>query len=64
MDEYEVEFHRVVRCATGALWLLGAVEETLAALHDVLDEVAHADDSKVARALNAARVAQELETSR
>ena len=37
--DLETQFHAVVRNAADRLWILGAVEETLAALHDVLDEV-------------------------
>jgi hypothetical protein len=40
LDENEANFQRVVHYATGALWALGAVEPTLAALWDLLQEAA------------------------
>ncbi len=36
MDRDEANFHRVVHYNAGVLWALGAVEETLSALWDVL----------------------------
>jgi len=45
VDEAEAEFRQVVNDAAGRLWTLGAVEETLAALHDVLDEAVSQHDS-------------------
>jgi hypothetical protein len=40
MDPDEAMFHRVVHYNIGVLWALGAVEETLAALWDVLMKAA------------------------
>ena len=40
MDPDEANFHRVVQYTAGALWALGAVEPTLAALWDVLMKAA------------------------
>lgn len=37
MDDQEASFHRVVHYAAGLLWALGAVEETLAGLYDMLE---------------------------
>jgi hypothetical protein len=48
MDETEAQFHRVAHYALGALWTLGAVEETLAALYDVLMRAAGPDGLRAA----------------
>jgi hypothetical protein len=48
MDETEAQFHRVAHYAIGALWALGAVEEALAALYDVLMRVAGPDGLRTA----------------
>jgi hypothetical protein len=36
-DSSEAIFHRTVRSAGAMLWVLGAAEETLAALYDVIE---------------------------
>ena len=48
MDETEAQFHRVAHYTIGALWTLGAVEETLATLWDLLMRTAGPDGLRAA----------------
>jgi hypothetical protein len=50
MTEDEAHFHRVVYYTASALWALGAVEETLAALWDVLQRASGAQGLRAALA--------------
>jgi hypothetical protein len=45
VDGPENQFRQVVGYATGRLWELGAIEETLAALYDVLDDAVARDEA-------------------